>query len=181
MSNQPETIKSMEDPTRSNMIDIIDKFSKKQVAPAPPYVDDICSICKTKASGGCRCKDWGDGISNDRTCINGHTWYWNNGKRILGSHHDISVTASKNKVIVAQNSSVPEWISTEVKATWKAMQGKGQLESYRIMERMVKRLGYGDFRDPSLAISDKGTSSTASKKLRIKIAKSQWDKMGKKS
>jgi hypothetical protein len=47
--------------------------------------------------------------------------------------------------------SVPDWIKAEVKATWKAMQGAGQLEAYRIMERMVKRLGYGDMRDPSLA------------------------------
>jgi len=47
--------------------------------------------------------------------------------------------------------SVPDWIKAEVKATWTAMQGAGQMEAYRIMERMVKRLGYGDMRDPSLA------------------------------
>ena len=46
---------------------------------------------------------------------------------------------------------VPDWIKAEVRATWTAMQGVGQLEAYRIMERMVRRLGYGDMRDPSLA------------------------------
>ena len=47
--------------------------------------------------------------------------------------------------------SMPDWIKAEVKATWTAMQGVGQMEAYRIMERMVRRLGYGDLRDPSLA------------------------------
>jgi len=46
--------------------------------------------------------------------------------------------------------SVPDWVSTEVKATWAAMQGVGQMEAYRIMERMVRRLGYRDLRDQPL-------------------------------
>jgi hypothetical protein len=46
---------------------------------------------------------------------------------------------------------IPAWISVEVKETWNAMQGVGQMEAYRIMERMVRRIGYEDLRDPSLA------------------------------
>ena len=42
-------------------------------------------------------------------------------------------------------------INEEIIATWRSMQGSGQCEAYRIMERMVRRLGYNDFRDPSLA------------------------------
>ena len=45
---------------------------------------------------------------------------------------------------------IPAWVSEEIKATWTAMQGAGQTEAYRIMERMVKRIGYGDLRDPAL-------------------------------
>ena len=48
---------------------------------------------------------------------------------------------------------IPDWISDEIKATWTAMQGVGQVTAYNIMERMVRRLGYRDFRDPSLAAS----------------------------
>jgi hypothetical protein len=47
---------------------------------------------------------------------------------------------------------VPEWISIEVKATFEAMLRAGNIGSYRIMERMVRRIGYGDLRDPSLAL-----------------------------
>jgi len=47
---------------------------------------------------------------------------------------------------------VPEWISIEVKATFDAMLRAGHIGSYRIMERMVRRIGYGDFREPSLAL-----------------------------
>lgn len=40
----------------------------------------------------------------------------------------------------------------EVIATWREMQGAGQFEAYRIMERMVDRLGYGRTDgNPSLA------------------------------
>lgn len=50
---------------------------------------------------------------------------------------------------------VPDWISSEVKDTYEAMQGAGQNEAYRIMERMVRRIGYCDLRDPSLAPNGK--------------------------
>ena len=47
---------------------------------------------------------------------------------------------------------VPKWVADEIKATWKAMRScDGQLEAYRICERMVDRLGYGRRDDnPSL-------------------------------
>lgn len=47
---------------------------------------------------------------------------------------------------------VPKWAADEIKATWKAMRScEGQLEAYRICERMVDRLGYGRRDDnPSL-------------------------------
>ena len=43
-----------------------------------------------------------------------------------------------------------EAMSREIIDTWHSMQGKGQLEAYRILERMVRRLGYGQMEDPSL-------------------------------
>lgn len=43
-------------------------------------------------------------------------------------------------------------IRAEIIATWRAMQGVGQTEAYRILERMVDRLGYGRTDgNPSLA------------------------------
>jgi hypothetical protein len=54
---------------------------KPQAKKAPPYWEDICPTCKTKAVSGCRC------MINERTCANGHTWYWKNGEVILGSGH----------------------------------------------------------------------------------------------
>jgi hypothetical protein len=45
-----------------------------------------------------------------------------------------------------------EQMAAEIRKTWAAAQGKGQLESFRIIERMVYRLGYGTTKDnPSLA------------------------------
>lgn len=39
---------------------------------------------------------------------------------------------------------VPKWVADEIKATWRAMKScDGQLEAYRICERMVDRLGFG--------------------------------------
>jgi hypothetical protein len=48
----------------------------------PPYWEDICPICKTKAITGCRC------IINDRKCANNHTWHWKDGKVVIGSGHN---------------------------------------------------------------------------------------------
>lgn len=50
---------------------------------------------------------------------------------------------------------IPEWIKEEVKATWKAMQGVGQHEAYRIMEHMVRRIGYGEVDHPNGSNVDK--------------------------
>jgi hypothetical protein len=47
----------------------------------PPYWEDICPVCKTKAISGCRCR------ISERTCKNGHTWYWDCGHTVLGSSH----------------------------------------------------------------------------------------------
>ena len=52
----------------------------------PSYWNDICPICETKAISGCRCCST-NGISNDRICANKHTWHWNNGRVVIGSHH----------------------------------------------------------------------------------------------
>ena len=38
---------------------------------------------------------------------------------------------------------LPEWAAKEIRETWAAAQGKGQHESFRIIEIMVDRLGYG--------------------------------------
>jgi hypothetical protein len=57
---------------------------------------------------------------------------------------------------------VPDWISAEIRNTWKSMQGAGQTEAYRIMERMVRRLGYGDLRDSTLSmLADEAERMTA--------------------
>ena len=49
--------------------------------------------------------------------------------------------------------SVPDWVAEEIKATWRAARDAGgEMQAFRIIERMVDRLGYGR-RDnnPSLA------------------------------
>lgn len=61
------------------------KITQISSSGAPPYPEDFCPVCRTKAVMGCRC--CGNGISNDRTCANNHTWYWDHGKVIIGSHH----------------------------------------------------------------------------------------------
>ena len=38
---------------------------------------------------------------------------------------------------------VPNWAAKEIRETWNAAQGKGQHESFRIIQIMVDRLGYG--------------------------------------
>ena len=49
--------------------------------------------------------------------------------------------------------SVPDWVAEEIRTTWRAARDAGsQLESFRIIERMVDRLGYGRTENnPSLA------------------------------
>jgi len=44
----------------------------------------------------------------------------------------------------ACSASVPDWAAAEIRATWRAARDAGnQLESFRLIERMVDRLGYG--------------------------------------
>jgi len=62
----------------------IRKIEKKSIV--PPYFEDTCPICNTKANGGCRCPTV-NGISNDRFCANKHQWYWKDDKVVIGSHH----------------------------------------------------------------------------------------------
>lgn len=38
---------------------------------------------------------------------------------------------------------VPEWAASEIRNSWENAKGRGQTEAYRILERMVDRLGYG--------------------------------------
>jgi len=46
---------------------------------------------------------------------------------------------------------IPEWAAKEIRDTWKAMRScDGQLEAYRLCERMVDRLGYNRMKNPSL-------------------------------
>ena len=49
--------------------------------------------------------------------------------------------------------SVPAWVSDEIKATWRAARDAGgEMDAFRIIERMVDRLGYGRTENnPSLA------------------------------
>jgi len=48
--------------------------------------------------------------------------------------------------------SPPDWVAEEIKATWRAARDAGgQIQAFRIIERMVDRLGYGRTEDnPSL-------------------------------
>ena len=42
------------------------------------------------------------------------------------------------------SASVPEWVAEEIKATWQAARDAGgEMQAFRIIERMVDRLGYG--------------------------------------
>jgi len=52
---------------------------------------------------------------------------------------------------------VPKWAAEEIRATWRtAAVANGQLEAFRILERMVDRLGYGRTENnPSLAKENK--------------------------
>ena len=44
----------------------------------------------------------------------------------------------------ACSASVPEWVAEEIKATWQAARDAGgEMQAFRIIERMVDRLGYG--------------------------------------
>ena len=40
---------------------------------------------------------------------------------------------------------IPCWVAKEIRETWNAAQGQGQIDSYRILQAMVDRLGYGRF------------------------------------
>jgi hypothetical protein len=41
-------------------------------------------------------------------------------------------------------SAIPEWAATEIRNTWSAARDSGgELQAFRIIERMVDRLGYG--------------------------------------
>ena len=48
--------------------------------------------------------------------------------------------------------SVPDWVAEEIKATWRAARDAGgEMSAFRIIERMVDRLGYGRMENnPSL-------------------------------
>jgi len=49
--------------------------------------------------------------------------------------------------------SVPAWVADEIKTTWRAARDAGgEMAAFRIIERMVDRLGYGRIENnPSLA------------------------------
>jgi hypothetical protein len=52
----------------------------------------------------------------------------------------------------ACSASVPEWVAEEIKTTWQAARDAGgEMQAFRIIERMVDRLGYGRMKNnPSL-------------------------------
>ena len=51
------------------------------------------------------------------------------------------------------SASVPDWAAAEIRATWRAARDAGgEMAAFRIIERMVDRLGYGRTENnPSLA------------------------------
>ena len=52
--------------------------------------------------------------------------------------------------------SVPDWVAKEIKETWRvAREAGGEMQAFRIIERMVDRLGYGRIKNnPSLVPND---------------------------
>lgn len=53
-------------------------------------------------------------------------------------------TATQPPFVGASGSAIPEWAAAEIRATWNAARASGsQLQAFRIIERMVDRLGYG--------------------------------------
>lgn len=56
----------------------------------------------------------------------------------------------------ACSASVPEWVAKEIKETWRAArEAGGEMQAFRIIERMVDRLGYGRIKNnPSLVPND---------------------------
>ena len=60
--------------------------------------------------------------------------------------------------------SVPAWVADEIKATWRAARDAGgEMAAFRIIERMVDRLGYGRRKNnPSLVPNPTGQPRTAS-------------------
>jgi len=57
------------------------------------------------------------------------------------------------------SASVPDWVAEEIKATWRAARDAGsEMAAFRIIERMVDRLGYGRTEDnPSLVPNNRIT------------------------
>ena len=62
----------------------------------------------------------------------------------------------------ACSASVPEWVAEEIKTTWQAARDAGgEMQAFRIIERMVDRLGYGRMKNnPSLVPNAQGEHST---------------------
>lgn len=54
------------------------------------------------------------------------------------------------------SASVPDWVAKEIKETWRAArEAGGEMQAFRIIERMVDRLGYGRRKNnPSLVPND---------------------------
>jgi hypothetical protein len=51
---------------------------------------------------------------------------------------------------------MPDWAAKEIRETWRAARDTGNLiESFRILERMVYRLGHGLVKNPSLVPNTK--------------------------
>ena len=51
---------------------------------------------------------------------------------------------------------IPQWVREEIKQTWKKARDSGnQLDSFKILERMVDRLGYGRITDNPSLIDEK--------------------------
>lgn len=55
-----------------------------------------------------------------------------------------------------QSAPVPEWVAEEIRATWRAARDAGgEKTAFRILERMVDRLGWGRTENnPSLAANE---------------------------
>jgi hypothetical protein len=49
---------------------------------APSYWLDTCPVCDGIAVMACKCP------VNERTCDQGHTWYWRDRQKVVGSWHN---------------------------------------------------------------------------------------------
>lgn len=144
---------------------------------APLYPEDTCPVCKAKATSGCRCSSF-NGISNDRSCPNGHEWYWDNGKKILGSHHNLKREANMQKK--------SEDIKSSELFNKYVAEGKSPQEAAVIVLDIITNGAFVAVEEPRRQeiiqkVIDKYSVQASTKVKKIKFSKKEWNSLAKHS